>query len=331
MALVTLTPRARTAVRWAVGLGVLAALVSTLDTEALLARFGSINVALAAPAIAGLVGVHLVAAMSWRRLTWHLAGVGLDWRTTVRLYYAGQALGTVTPANVGADIYRVIAVDQGAGRLRIARPVIIQRLTSIGALLLLGLVGALAVPIDGLGMIVAALIALSIVIIAIAAVFARGAMTSSSAGLLAGPVQKLLVGLAARSGLEAATAVAAASLRSALRDGLGLGLVFHGLSVLLGLVLVTAVEPSAVTHPVEVLAALAIARLALAVPISPNGIGIQEGALAILFVQLGLPADVALAAAFLNRLALLITAAIGAIALASGSNRQPSEPRLAGS
>ena len=63
--------------------------------------------------------------------------------------------------------------------------------------------------------------------------------------------------------------------------------------------------------------------MATTVPISPNGIGIQEGAPAIPFVQLRLPPDVALAAALLNRLALLLTAGMGATALAWGARRQP--------
>ncbi len=143
---------------------------STLDLGALGARLGSINFGIAVPAILGLVAVHLVAATPWRRLNRHLADVRLAWRTTIRLYYAGQARGAVTPANLGADVNRVMATT---------------------------------------------------------------------------------------------------------------------------------------------------------VPISPNGIGIQEGALAILFVQLRLPPDVALAAALLNRLALLLTAGMGATALAWGARRQP--------
>ena len=152
------TPRVRTGIRWAIGLVLLGVLVSTLDLAALGARLGTLNFGIAVPAILGLVAVHLVAATSWRRLTWHLAGVRLDWRTTIRLYYAGQALGTVTPANLGADVYRVMATDGGPGRIRMARPVVIQRLMSIVALLLLGVVGALVVPIHGLGLFVAALL-----------------------------------------------------------------------------------------------------------------------------------------------------------------------------
>src|SRR6185295_3727965 len=108
-----------------------------------------------------------------------------------------------------------------------------------------------------------------------------------------------------------------------IRDGFGLALLFHTVSLVLGLVLVRAVDADATRDPWIVLGALAVARLSLAVPISPNGIGIQEGLLAILFVQLGLPADTAIAAALLNRLGFLLTAAVGAAALVSPGAARP--------
>ena len=315
----------RTGIRWAIGLILLGTLISTLDLGALGTRLGVLNFGVAIPAILGLVAVHLVAAASWRRLTWHLAGVRLGWRTTIRLYYAGQALGTVTPANLGADVYRVMATDDGPGRMRMAGPVVIQRLMSIVALLLLGALGALVVPIDGLGPFVAALLLLAVGVGALTVVATRGA-PSLRARLVRGPVLRLVQRLGLDGAAGTVTGTASGNVASAARDGLGLGLVFHGLSLLMGLALVASVEPSAVAQPLEVLGALAIARLSLTVPISPNGIGIQEGALAILFVQLGLPPDVALAAALLNRLALLLTAGIGAIALARGVRRHTAAP-----
>ena len=98
---------------------------------------------------------------------------------------------------------------------------------------------------------------------------------------------------------------------------------FHAISLLLGLALVRAVDPAAAAQPWPVVGALAVARLSLAVPISPNGIGIQEGLLTLLFVQLGLPADTAIAAALLNRFGFLLTAAVGAAALVSPGAARP--------
>jgi uncharacterized membrane protein YbhN (UPF0104 family) len=293
--------------RWAVGIALLGGLLAWFDPGSVAARLGAVDMGRALPAILGLVGIHLVAAAAWRRLTDRLVGIRLDWRATIRAYYAAQALGVVTPANLGADLYRVAAIDGGGSRSRVAGPVVIQRLTSIGALLILGFLGAVALPIAGLRSFAVGALALGIGGAAITVVaVARSAK-------LPGPVRRLV----GRLGLEPPLGSTRTWLSSILRDGLGLGLVFHGVSLLLGLVLVAAVDGGSLNRPGDILAALAVARLSLAVPLSPNGIGVQEGALAILFSQLGLPPAVALAAALLNRVALIATAALGTVALVS--------------
>jgi uncharacterized membrane protein YbhN (UPF0104 family) len=288
-----MSPRVLSAARWLVALAVLVFVLSRVDLGALGARLSGANLALALPAIAGLVASQLVAAAAWRSLLRRLAGVHLTWPATIRLHYAAQAIGAVTPGNLGADVYRVAAVDAEAGRARLALPIIVQRLTSIAALLVLGGVGAMALPIvGGLTTLVAvALIAL---------------------GVVGAPVAVLawfrLRGNRPGPGTWAPV----------LRDGLGLGLVFHVLGIGLAYVLVLAVDGTVAARSLEVLAALAVARVSLAVPLSPNGLGLQEGALALLFTQLGLAPEIALAALVLNRVAMLATIVIGAAALSTG-------------
>ena len=299
-----MTARRRTAVRWAIGLGLLAALVAVFNPIAILARLASVDLARALPAIAGLVAMHLIAALSWRRLADRIGGVHIDGRTAVRLYYAAQAWGAVTPANLGADIYRVTALDPAEGRGGLAAAVVVQRLASVGALLVLGGIGALVVPIPEVRTFVLWLVLACAVIGAVAMLASRlGISPGGTVGRLVGRVG--LRDLRARRGL--ATAI--------VRDGFGLALVFHGLSIGLAAVLVAAVDPTSAAIGPPVLGAIAIARLSLAVPISPNGIGLQEGALSVLFVQLGMTPDVALAASLLNRAALVATAGLGWVAL----------------
>jgi uncharacterized membrane protein YbhN (UPF0104 family) len=285
----------RPAVRWTIALALVAIVLSRFDLGAVGARLAATDLRLAAPAVAGLVAVHLLGAWTWRRLQDRLVGIRLAWPATVRLYYAAQAVGSLTPGNLGADVYRVVAADAGAGRARLALPIVVQRLTSIGALLVLGAVGVIAlmpgrVPID--------------------------AGTAGAVLVIVGAIAAAL-GAWARRGQRIVTRPISSW---AILDGFGLGLAFHAVSLGLGLGLVVAVDPAAAARPLEVLAALAVARLSLAVPLSPNGLGIQEGALALLFVQLGLAPDVALAASLLNRVALVITVVAGAIALAYGSS-----------
>lgn len=93
----------------------------------------------------------------------------------------------------------------------------------------------------------------------------------------------------------------------------GFGLAFHGTSVLLTGLLAAAVDPSAVG--ISVLAAIVVARLSLAVPILPSGIGANEAILSLLFAALGLGPQVALAALLLTRVALVLTTLLGAALL----------------
>jgi uncharacterized membrane protein YbhN (UPF0104 family) len=293
--------------RWAVAAALLVALASLVDLGGIASRLGAVNVGLAVPAIAGLVAVHTIAAFSWRRLTASLAGIRLGARSSLRRYYEAQAFGTVTPANLGADVYRVVASGATADRARLMGPIIVQRLTSIVALLTLGFLGAVVLPIDGKPPYLVAMAVTGALLVA------------GTLAVLAAPARwQLGRGLIRRLGFEAIGTSTGGRLGSAVRDGVGLGLVFHASSLALGLLLVLAVDASIADRAVAVLGALAVARLSLAVPLSPNGLGLQEGLLAVLFVQLGLAPETALAAALLNRMAFLAVAGIGSIALLAG-------------
>jgi uncharacterized membrane protein YbhN (UPF0104 family) len=303
--------RAWTVVRWAVALAAIGLLASLVDLGAIRTRLAATDPRLAIAGVVGLVLVQLVPAATWRRLLRSLAGVSLNWSTTLRVYYGAQVFGTVTPGNVGADVYRVVALGQGAGRVRLAQAVLVQRITSVLAILCLGAIGALALPIAGLGSFLAG-------VAVVGAIFACCFVAVLRLG--SGPAW--LGALARRVGWGSDGTPRTGRIRSALFDGIGLGLVFHAMSLCLGLLLVRAVDPAASADPLVVLGALAVARVSLAVPISPNGIGVQEGLLAILFVRLGLPAETAIAAALLNRLGFLATAGIGLIGLAWPAPRQ---------
>jgi uncharacterized membrane protein YbhN (UPF0104 family) len=101
--------------------------------------------------------------------------------------------------------------------------------------------------------------------------------------------------------------------------GLAVGLAFHGCSLLLTLVLLNALTPD--VPVVGAMAALALARLAILIPVSISGLGFQEGAAALLFPAAGLPAEMGVAVSVLSRGGLLLTAATGAVCLAALARR----------
>jgi uncharacterized protein (TIRG00374 family) len=111
-------------------------------------------------------------------------------------------------------------------------------------------------------------------------------------------------------------AVSASDWRAALVNGTSLALAFHLASIAMVYALVVAL--GGYQAPGPVLACIAVARLSILIPLSPSGLGFQEAALSVLFTQVGLSPELALATALLNRLALLGTMALGAALIASG-------------
>jgi uncharacterized membrane protein YbhN (UPF0104 family) len=91
--------------------------------------------------------------------------------------------------------------------------------------------------------------------------------------------------------------------------GVANGLMFHAGSIGLTWLLVLAMDPATPLWPM--VAVITVARLSLAVPISPNGLGVQEGTLAALVAGLRLAPQPALAAMLVARISMLLLAAIG--------------------
>ena len=297
--------RAWVALRWALGVGVVALMVVGLDSGEVAARIGAANGLLAVTAVLGLTAVHALGAMTWAILCRQLGGLRLSWPTALRVYYAAQALGGITPANFGGDAYRVVAVRTArVGWGAAVAPVLVQRATSYLALagLALPAIGVLAYGSHPSSAILTAALLLCAAagVVGVAMLAAPQRLHRLLARRPHGPARR-----------EAEPAIAEWT-RPALRSvvtGTGLGLAFHGVSVLLTALLLAAVDPNAVGIPV--VAAIVVARLSLAVPFLPSGLGATEAILAILFTGLGLAPQTALAGLLLGRLALVLTTVVG--------------------
>jgi uncharacterized membrane protein YbhN (UPF0104 family) len=295
--------------RAAAGLVILGLVLAGVDPGAVADRLARADLALAAVGVLGLTATHLMPAAGWRAILGTTNGVWLAWRSAVAVYYASQAIGGVTPANLGGDLHRAGTLRRsGHGWPAAVAPLLVQRATSYLALSILAAVAltflASRTPLAG-GMVVAGL--------AFAAAVGIGAWVLLAApGPLGGWRDRLIgQGAAAPTSLGGATLI-----------GMGQGLAFHAAAIGLTGLVVLAVEPTAPIGPV--LAALAVARLALAVPLTPSGLGVQEGAAAVLFAGIGLAPGVALAAMLLARLSLLLTTAIG-VTLLQRREALPSE------
>jgi uncharacterized membrane protein YbhN (UPF0104 family) len=286
--------------RLVVGIAVLVVLLVGVDPAAVASALANAEPWLVVVGVIGLTAVHLVPAAGWRTIHGRTTGRWLSWPRTIELSYAAQAIGGVTPANVGGDVHRATAMRRfGHDWEAAVAPILIQRATSYLALSVLAITACaiLAVRAPMAGGVTIAGAAFAVVVAGIA-------------WLLVAPPGRLR---ATRNRLLGGTPPPLRGIRGAAAIGLGTGLAFHGIAIGLTGVLVVAIDPSLPIVPV--LAALAVSRLALAVPITPSGLGVQEGVLAVLFGALGLAVGTAMAAMLLTRLALLLTTVIGVVLL----------------
>ena len=294
--------------RWALGVAIVGFLLLRFDTGAVARALQRVDVRLAAPAVLGLIAVHLLGAVAWHDLSIRLARVRLRWWPTITHYYAAQAVGSITPANLGADAYRLAAGrDPAGGWTTLLVPIVIQRVTSQVALGLVALAAVLILP--------ASPSTVPIVFIgACLLIGSLGVLVLFRHPRLLGRLMRL-VPERMRPGLSV-KAVPAGDWLAALTNGTSLALAFHLGSIAMVYVIVVALGEY--HDPGPVLACIAVARLSVLIPFSPSGLGFQEAALSILFTQIGLSPELALATALLNRLALVGTMALGAGLIVSG-------------
>jgi glycosyltransferase 2 family protein len=284
------------------GCAIVAFLLLRFDLAAVARTLQHVDLGIAVPAILGLVAIHLLGAAAWRDLSIRLAGVRLGWWSTITHYYAAQAVGSITPANLGADAYRLAAVQEPArGWATLLLPIVVQRTTSYGALSLVALAALLVLPYSASTLpIVLAGAGLTVLSAVVLLVVRRPALCGGALRFLPQRMRPNVQGMT----------LSARDWIAALTSGTSLALAFHLGSIAMVYLLVVSLGGNAAAGPV--MASIAVARLTILIPLSPSGLGFQEAALTVLFLQIGLSAEIALATAVLNRLALLGTMALGA-------------------
>ena len=304
--------RARLAGRFALGLAILVLVLLAVDPAQVADALATADLRLVALGILGLTAMHAVAAAGWRWMIAQRSGLRLSWGAALRVHYAAQALGSVTPGNLGSDLHRASVVRQaGHGWPAAIEPIVVQRATSYLALSLLAGIGLVVVSatdeLSRLIVLIGAGVAGLLLVVAWQLLRPMGPFRGLHAWL-----RRRVDGGAADHGADEVTQAS----WPVLLIGLGTGLVFHAGSVALTWVLVAAVDPHTPVWPM--VGAIAIARLSLAVPLTPNGLGVQEGTLATLLTAMQLPAQPALAAMLLARLSTVLLAAIGVALMVRG-------------
>jgi len=281
-------------IRWAAGLGVLALMALVLPFGELTAAIGRVPASTWALSLPAYLALHLVGAAKWRLLL-GAAGSGLPLVGAVRCHYYGLFGGTFLPSIVGGEVFRVGLALRLA---RVPEGVLVgtaaERILDIVSLGIITGVGVILLPraLDGP-----------------AADVLTALIICGAAGLLVlfcclpllkrAPrrVKRLLVRI--RRPLQTMGAHPL-QLAAALTLAIGMQALLVLLNVYLG-------RACGLDLPYEVwLFAWPLAKLSALVPLTQGGLGVREGALAVLLAPLGVSATSAVAAGLAFRAVILI-------------------------
>jgi uncharacterized membrane protein YbhN (UPF0104 family) len=308
-------------VRLALGAAILALVVVRADPGAATLRWDARASAGIAAAVALVALAQVLSAARWRLVLGPDDAPPFD--RLLRLYLVGQFFSLFLPTSVGGDAVRAVAVSRGARRPAWAvSSVVFERLLGVVALVgMLGIGGLVAPEVfratagrATLGIDPApAPVAIALLLLAVLTLAGwRLMMRSGRVRRVAAEAAALWTGLAARPtafgaalaaslGVQGAYVAAWLALAAGLRLPVGWG---------------------------EMLVFVPFVSLAAMVPVTVAGIGVREGAWALLLAPYGVAAADAVAFSLLYFVAFcLIGAAGGAVFALEGVGRAPAPPR----
>ncbi len=291
--------------RYCLGLGLLGVLVVYTDPASLASAFGDISLVDLGLLAAISFLLILVSVVKWQAFLRHL-GISATLRRLFALYLVGYFVNLLMPSVLGGDVVRSLYVAKGADKAHSISAALLERYTGLVAMLLLALVGVWLTPH------VTDVIKVLVLIVAIGAMLGSALIFSRSTTWLLErlkiPERFVSVVRRVEDGL-----VQGVQARGLLIRALVLSFLFHALTVAN-----TAAAGWAVgweTIPVgELFVVVPLILLVGAIPLSPQGLGIQEGAFVFFLSSLGCTTTQALALALLLRAKSYVLAALGGIA-----------------
>lgn len=267
--------------RWfqrALAIVLIGALVVAVDFRALGAALGRITFAQAVFLIHISVVLVFVSVLKWK-LFLDSMGCRVSLGRLNALYYVGYFINLVLPSHVGGDAVRSWYAGKQVGQHAAFAATILERLSGLVAMISLALIAVWFVPDVSTG--------LQLVVVAMAL-----GLTVGIGGLLS-PRTVRFLGTIVRNDrmklhLEKIQVVLreAAGRRAVLAEALGLSFLFHSLTVVN--TLAAAVAVGWVDAPVrDLFVVLPIILLIGALPVTPSGLGLQEGAFVFFLTGLG--------------------------------------------
>lgn len=117
-----------------VGLGILSFLLWRFDVSTVLNTFAGANRGLLLVACGAFAIDRVLMAIKWNLLL-RRKGIHISHWVALRHYMIGNLIGLFTPGAIGLDIYRVTALSSGGNSHDIAATAVLERMIGLGALL----------------------------------------------------------------------------------------------------------------------------------------------------------------------------------------------------
>lgn len=289
-----------------VGIALLVAVLLFVDKDALLRAFLQIGVIDLVVLLAISMVLIAVSVVKWRLFLIRL-GIDASFARLFRLYLVGYFVNLFMPSFIGGDVVRSISIGQGADRTHSVSATVLERYTGVAAMLAMALCASM----------VSGLVTPEIRIVVVAVSCSFVVLTWL---IFSGFVE----GMASRSRLPEGARSVVAKVGRALSWGVAdrallvkaflWSVLFHVLTV---------VNTVAVAHAVgwsdapwrALMIVVPLILLVGAIPISPQGLGIQEGAFAFFLHGVGATPEQAVAVALVLRAKSYVLAALGGLAM----------------
>jgi glycosyltransferase 2 family protein len=245
------------------------------------------------------VGVWL-SCVKWRWLL-RVQRIDAPLLLLMRWYLVGSLTGTLLPSDVGGDLGRGYLAGRTFGNaVAVASSVIAERISGVVALALLAVGAWVVMPSD-----TAMLLLMGSGIIGVGSL-ALGLFFVSTKTVL----RRWLHGRFAHLGFQVSqTWRYYKGSPAVLAQCVAVSLIFHLLNAFSLWLIVFAIDPA--DAPLRAMLVMPLVGLLGLLPLTPGGIGIREGSLAVLLVNVGVTADHAVATALLSRALLFVVVLSG--------------------
>ena len=284
------------------GLAILLLLIWAVDFQSLAGALGNLSVEAVVQLIIISVALIYVSALKWGLFIEHL-GERVRVVYLFCLYLVGYFVNLVMPSYLGGDAVRSFYVGRKIGQHEALAATVLERYTGLVAMLALGLVGVF--ELEGVPLLSRLLVlgfALGLAIVTVIALLPHTVTWIERRSLLRRFAKHFYK-------IQSALKLAQAD-RGLLIKALALSLLYHVLTVIN--TIVTAHAVGWIDVPIgELFVLLPLILILSAIPIAPQGLGLQEGAFVFFLAQAGATHPQALGVAVVLRAKSILLAACG--------------------